>query len=63
MVFSGVPMARGALLIGFYSLVRRSLLIRDRESALWLSWFLGYCFVLFWWIGGREVVDAACSFG
>jgi len=27
------------------------------------SWFLGFCFMLFRWIGGREVVEAACSFG
>jgi len=51
-VFYDVSGARGALLIGFFSLVGRSLLIRDRESALWLSWFLGFGFVLFWWIGG-----------
>jgi len=42
------------------------------ESAFWFeirsqlfgfSWFLGFCFVLFRWIGGREVLEAACSFG
>jgi len=38
-------------------------LIRDWESALWLSWFVGFYFVLFRWIRGREVVDVACSFG
>jgi len=27
------------------------------------SWFLGFCFVLFRWIRGREVVEVACSFG
>jgi len=32
--FSGVPGARGALLIWFYSLVGQSLLIRNQESVL-----------------------------
>jgi len=56
--FSGVPGARGALLIWFYSLVDRSLLIRDRESILWLKLVFGLCVVLFRWFGGREVCDS-----
>ena len=50
--------ARGALLISYYSLVGRSLLIRDQESVLWLKLVFGFCVVLFQWVGGREVCDS-----
>ena len=36
----------------------RSLLIRDRESVLWLKLVFEFCVVLFRWIGGREVCDS-----
>jgi hypothetical protein len=56
--FSGVPGVKGALLIWSYSLVGRSLLIRDRESVLWLKLVFGLVLVFFRWIGGRKVVEA-----
>jgi len=50
--FSSEPSVRGALLIWPYSLVDRSLLIRDRESVLWLKLGFGIFMVYF---GGSEV--------
>jgi hypothetical protein len=58
--FFGVPGVRGALLIGFYSLVGRSFLIRDRESVLGLLVVFGLCLCS---LGGSEVARfmlAAC---
>jgi len=56
--FSGVLGARGALLIWYYSLVGRPLLIRDQESVLCLKLVFGLCVMLFQRIGGREVCDS-----
>jgi len=56
--FSSVPGARGALLIWYYGMVGRSLLIREWESVLWLKLVFGLLVALFWWFGGREVCDS-----
>jgi len=44
--FFGEPGVRGARLVGSWSLVSRSLLIRDRESVLWLKFGFGLFGVL-----------------
>jgi hypothetical protein len=53
--FSGVPRVRGTLLFWSQSLAGRSLLIRDRESVLWIKFGFGLFTVSF---RGREVVEA-----